>query len=326
MTDTPTPITALSADELKNFMSEKFPDLVEKKLVETEAPKPRKICIALLAYDGRMEVRMSSSLMQSAMALAHAGFAITIIHRDGDSMVARGRSFLASQFLENDGLKDCTDLIMIDVDLAWSDPNVLVRLCSHPVDVVAAAYPYKDDQGNFPLRWPSTGLMEENGLWEVQAVTPGFLRISRNMLEKVAREMPWLRFADRGTGEGKKCWMFFDNLARPTGVFDEGYVFCEHVKALGGKIWLDPDIDLTHIGKKAYNFGTIRQWLEKKAETFTQLEHEFPHIPPLKLMGKAMEMGLNEKPDIKSIAEELEKEDKSGSSVTIPYATSGEAA
>ena len=51
---------------------------------------------------------------------------------------------------------------------------------------------------------------------------------------------------------------------------------------------LDPHINITHIGLKAYNHGTIAQWLERKAETFTQLESEYPGIPPLVLMKKAM--------------------------------------
>jgi hypothetical protein len=77
-------------------------------------------------------------------------------------------------------------------------------------------------------------------------------------------------------------------LQRPSGVYDEGYVFAERARQSGFKIHMDPDLNLTHIGLKAYNHGTIRQWLERKAETFDRLESEFPNVPPLVLMRKAM--------------------------------------
>lgn len=278
------PLTKLSANELRDFMKDNLPPgLVEKK----PEPKRKKICLGILSYDGKIETRTVSSIMMAVMQAAERGWGFTMIWRDGDSMVARGRSFLASQFLQVEQCKDCTDFVQIDADLAWSGDE-FVRICEHPVDIVGGAYPFKDESGDFPLRWPATGLMEENGLWEVQAVTPGFLRVSRYCLERIAADMPWLEFRDRGNAEGIRSWMFFDNLQRPSGVYDEGYVFCERAKQAGFKTYLDPDLNISHIGKKAFNHGTIRQWLERKSAHFEKLEAEFPNVPPLKLMSKVM--------------------------------------
>lgn len=277
-------LTSLSKDELQEFMKDKLPaDFAEAK---ADPPK-KKIALALLSYDGRIHCKTAIAISAFVMQCAAKGWGFTYILRESDSMVARGRSFLASQFLENPGSKDCTDLVFVDTDLAWSGDE-LMRLCMHDVDVVGAAYPYKDESGDFPLRWPSEGLTEENGLWNVQAVTPGFFRVTRKALERVAQEMPWLQFNDRGNPEGQRSWMFFDNLHRPSGIYDEGYVFCERWRGVGGKVWLDPDLDLTHIGLKAYNHGTLRGWLDKKAKTFEKLESEHPNVPPLRLMEKAM--------------------------------------
>jgi len=277
-------LTKLSAEELKEWAQRNLPPgFVEK-------PKPteqRRIALGLLAYNGTLHTRTMMCLMQAVAQCAAQGWAFTIIQRDADSMVARGRSFLASQFLENPESANCTDLVFIDTDLAWDGPEFL-RLCSHPVDVIGGAYPYKDESGDFPLRWPPDGLMEENGLWSVQAVTPGFFRVTRRALEKIAREMPWLEFKDRGNKDNQRSWMFFDNLQRTTGVYDEGYIFCERWRQVGGKVWLDPDLNLTHIGMKAFNHGTLRQWLDRKSQTFEKLESEFPNVPPLLLMKKAM--------------------------------------
>lgn len=277
-------VTKMSADEVHRFAEESFPGITEPKAPE---PEQKRVAIAILSYDASIYVRTMNSIMGSIIRMMSMGWGVTFIERDNDSMVARGRSVIASQFLETEECKNCTDLVMIDTDLTWNGDE-LIRLCAHPVDVVGGAYPYKDDSGDMPLRWPTDGLMEENGLWKVQAVTPGFLRMSRRILEKISREMSWLEFKDRGNKEGQRSWMFFDNKHRPSGIYDEGYIFCEHVRQVGGTVWLDPDLNLTHIGLKAYNHGTIRQWLEKKGETLEKLVSDFPGIPPLILQKAAM--------------------------------------
>jgi hypothetical protein len=283
--------TKLSAEELNKFA-------VDTGVVSQDsAPTQKRICLGILAHDAKIYSRTHACLMQALVQCGQQGWGFTFIQRDSDSMVARGRSFIASQFLTNPDCASCTDLVFIDTDLAWN-ADEFIRLCSHPVDVVGGAYPFKDESGNMPLRWPPDGLMEDSttGLWQVQATTPGFFRVTRKALEKIAREMPWLEFKDNGNAEGQRSWMFFDNLQRPTGVYDEGYVFCEHWRQCGGTVWLDPDLNLTHIGLKAYNHGTIRDWLNRKAETFEKLESEYPGVPPLKLMKAAM----GEKIDLKA--------------------------
>lgn len=291
-------LTQLPAEELKKFAADHFPGLVDKPPEE----KPNKrICLALLSYNGLIHCRTMMCMMQAVMQCAAKGWGFTYILREADSMVARGRSFLASQFLENPESKNCTDLVFVDTDLTWNGDE-FIKLCEHPVDVVGGAYPFKDESGDFPLRWPADGLFEENGLWVVQAVTPGFFRVSRRALEKMAREMPWLEFKDRGNPEGQRSWMFFDNLHRPSGIYDEGYIFCERWRTLGGKVYLDPDFNLTHVGMKAYNHGTLRQWLDRKSATFEKLESEYPNLPPLTLMKKTM----GEKVDLEAEAARVE--------------------
>lgn len=277
-------LTTLSAEEVHEFARENFPEIAPPKADE---PAKRKICLAILSYDARIHCRTMMCLMQAVMQCAAKGWGFTYVLREADSMVARGRSFLASQFLSNPQTKDCTDLVFIDTDLSWSGDE-FIKLIEAPVDVIGGAYPYKDESGDFPLRWPSDGLFEENGLWVVQAVTPGFFRVSRRALEKMAREMPWLEFRDRGNDQGLTYWMFFDNIQRPSGVYDEGYIFCERWRSCGGKVYLDPNYNLTHIGMKSYNHGTLKQWLDRKSETFEKLESEFPGLPPLMLVNKAM--------------------------------------
>src|SRR5262245_9319592 len=153
MTDSTSPnLTALSAQELKEYMKDTLPE----GLIEPEKPQPqgRSICLGLLSYDGKMNCRTHICLTQASIACLQRGWGFTYILREGDSMVARWRSFIASQFLEAEGTQSCTDLVFIDTDLSWNGDE-FIRLIEAPVDVIGGAYPYKDESGDFPLRWPS---------------------------------------------------------------------------------------------------------------------------------------------------------------------------
>lgn len=251
-----------------------------------DSPPPeqaRKVCVALLSHDGRGECRTFLSIIQGLAALSAAGWQTMLTLREGDSMVARGRSVLASEFLLKPEMADCTDLLFIDTDLTFDGP-ALARILSHDVDVVAGGYPYKNDKGTFPVRWSSDGVFEHNGLWIMQGVTPGFLRIRRQALEKITVELPFLKFDN----EGSPAWMFFDNLHRPNGVYDEGFIFCEHWRSVGGTVFIDPDIEIGHIGRKIYQPGTVRQWMMNAQAKIPEANTKYPHVHPTELLRHLM--------------------------------------
>ncbi len=275
----------LSGDELKQFMEDNFPGAIPEDRKE-EPPKHRRIVIGTLSYDGKMHCKHAFGLLQAGFAIAKAGYELSFVLREGDSMVARGRNVLLAKFLED---PKNTDLVLVDTDLDFT-PDDFMRLVEARTsdgklcDVVAGCYPYKDDSGQFPLRWSVDGLLEDNGLWEVQAVTPGFLKLSRNCLDKMTHNLPHLAYTDNALGDGRLSWMLFDNACRQNGVYDEGYIFCEYWKQLGGKVYIDPQINISHIGVKAYNHGTVINWLERTAENVQKLKADFPHIPDLDLV------------------------------------------
>ena len=275
-------------DELKAFAA--------KHAAKLEPPAPnvldlrtlpkRHVCVALLSIDAKMFCRSAVSLLQAAVRCGDLGWGFTYILRESDSMVGRGRSQLASRFFIEEGTKDCTDLVFVDTDVYW-DADEFMRLMSHEVDVVAGAYPFKNESGNFPLRWPSQGLLEQNGLWIVQAATPGFLRIRRQALARMVTEMPWLEYTDAHGDAAHRCWMFFDNLHRANGIYDEGYVFCERWRGVGGTVYVDPKIHLKHIGLKVYDHGTLEQWNQRKTAEVQNLNLKYPNVDVMTLFNKS---------------------------------------
>ncbi len=280
------PLAHLSNNEIKQFVEDNFPDAVTEEHRLKQPPKHRRIVIGTLSYDGKMHCKHAFALLQAGFAIAKAGYELSFVLREGDSMVARGRNVLVAKFLEDPAN---TDLVLVDTDLDFSPEDFMKlveaktsdgKLC----DVVAGCYPYKDDAGQFPLRWPIDGLFENNGLWEVQAVTPGFLKLSRNCLDRMTAQLPHLAYIDNALGDGRTSWMLFDNACRQNGVYDEGYVFCEHWHQVGGRVYIDPTVNISHIGVKAYNHGTVINWLERTAENVKSLKADFPHIPDMDLV------------------------------------------
>ncbi len=267
---------AATAEELKAFAARHLPTMQLEPADLRSLPK-RHVCVALLSYDAKMFIRSAAALLQAAARCGELGWGFTYILRESDSMVARGRSQLASRFFTHESAKDCTDLVFVDTDVYW-DGDDLIRLLSHDVDVVAGCYPFKNEGGNFPLRWSSQGLLEKNGLWVVQAATAGFMRIRRQALGQIVAEMPWLEYTDAHGDANHRCWMFFDNLARPNGIYDEAYVFCERWRGVGGTVYIDPKIHLKHIGLKIYDHGTIEAWNMRKTKDVEALNLKYPNV------------------------------------------------
>jgi hypothetical protein len=225
----------------------------------------RKICIAIPSYSGMGHMRTHFALLDGILDLASRGWEFTYMFRDHDSMIARARSVMVTNFLYGEQYKDATDLVMIDSDLSWQFGG-LGRICAHDVDVVGGAYPFKVDDLRFPIKFldrPSE--LGPDGIMEVRGVTPGFFRMTRRVLERMTEVYhEELSFAERDVPGGTSV-MLFENCVRRSGVSDEGFIFCERWRRLGGKVWCDPEIKMTHWGTKGFD-GMLGDWLRDRTK------------------------------------------------------------
>lgn len=219
----------------------------------------RKVFVAIPAYTGQVHVGAAASLVQSAYEVAADGVLLDVRMQAGDSLITFARNLLLAQFLAS----DCTDLVFVDSDISW-EAGALLRLLSHPVDFVAGAYRYKRDDEDYPIGWlPKDELHAENGLLEVARVPFGFVRLTRAAcyrMTAVAADKP---FRHRSAPE-IQCHAIFDLEYRDGTYIGEDFVFCDRWRGQGGKVWLDPELSLTHHGQKSYP-GHIGNWLKGRA-------------------------------------------------------------
>ncbi len=219
----------------------------------------RKIFVALPAHTGQMHLPTMSCLFSDVMALADHGISVSLNSDCGNSDVANARNKALADFLSS----DCTDMVFIDWDVTW-EAGALRRLIDHPVDFVAGSYPQRKDPLEFVVAWnkrelwadPKTGLLEAAGLGA------GFWRISRHVAEMMTVGYAHLEFECKETADGK-AWGVFDNFIVDRRRYGEDMAFCKRWTDIGGQIWIDPEIEMGHIGPKTFK-GTLGQWLRDR--------------------------------------------------------------
>ena len=234
--------------------------------------------IATPSYSGAMTTAYVRSLLALVNLAWARGFPMQTRFLDGDSLIPRARNRLAAEFLAD---ARWTHLLWIDADIGF-EPEAVLRLLLADREVVAGAYPYKADG------WPAAGLpqplpaglrrtdfdtltarfpvshltppaaADADGFVEVRHAPTGFMLIARSALERMARELPELRYTADPLSDGTPApwphYRFFDIMVEPDGgrYLSEDFAFCERWRGLGGRVFIDGQSDLVHHGAHGY--------------------------------------------------------------------------
>lgn len=205
------------------------------------------------------------SMFQTVYALArHTSVEFDFIELSGDSYVWRARNLLVERFL----LSDCTHLIFIDSDQGWSLES-LMRLLKADVEVVGGAYPtknawehysvvvYTDDKGIPELN-------KDNGLIRAQKVPTGFMKIKREVFEKMKKAYPdnWY-WEGSGSDSVRRIYSYFGHLTLDHVAYGEDISFCKRWEAIGGELWVEPRCTISHVGTKTWT-GNYDSYLKRQ--------------------------------------------------------------
>lgn len=228
-----------------------------------------KIRVAVPVYDGKLHVKFVLGLLNE-QAIAHGfGDAIEFSFVTGNAGIVQARNQLAHEFMESDDDR----LVFLDADITF-EPGSLVKLAHRPEDLVGGAYRHKQSTETYPIVWlPDT---EGNGLWanksgliEVQALPTGFLSISRNLLEAFKTKWPERLVAHMD----HVSFTYFQMPFHEGNHYGEDYFFCKEWRELGGKVYLDPEIKLTHWEfNPTPHVGHIGEFLKRRVVTPTKME------------------------------------------------------
>ncbi|GAA4491351.1 hypothetical protein [Gluconacetobacter tumulicola] len=238
--------------------------------MEQTEQQTAKIFIATPCFGGQVtqeymeSVIACTGVMRTPMTLSLLG---------DDAMISRARNTLVHQFFTR---SDASHLLFIDADIGFA-AEAPARLLAADKDLIAGMYPIKDrfwDKGtqenilrgepqeSASLRYVGeTDAMHET--WEkgplirTHYAGTGFMMISRKAIARMIKHHPetaYRRIDAAGSGDGSPHHALFDASIDPeTGTYlSEDFTFCRRWRELGGEVWLDTSLSLTHAGRAAY--------------------------------------------------------------------------
>ena len=232
--------------------------------------KQARLVVGTPCYGGLVTMRYMQSLCMLLLQAPRLDLAVQLEMIGYESLITRGRNTLLTKFLDQ---ADATHLFFIDSDIAF-DVNQVTRMIAFNQDVVAGMYPLKQMEWDTAaiarvnagerlehaaLRYvglPCEGKEAEQrqGFVTAQYAGTGFMLIKRKVLEQMITAYPQTRFTSSHhtstPSTSRNQYALFDCIIdEKSGAYlSEDYTFCKRWRELGGKIWLDTQSTLTHIG------------------------------------------------------------------------------
>jgi hypothetical protein len=210
----------------------------------------------------------AQSLFATGALLAKQGVKSGLIVISGSSNLPKARNALAAYFLAS----EFDDMLLIDDDMEWK-AGAVMRLIASDKAVIGAVGRRKTDKVSWCLRFLDGSEQQlhqdEFGALEVAMLGTGMLKISRSAFEQIIAERPDLKHPNPDDDMPKDVAEHYYRFFR-FGDQDEGedYMFSQLWRSVGGQVWVDPEIELGHIGEKTYTgrLGDILVAVVKQVE------------------------------------------------------------
>jgi len=221
-------------------------NLSEEDLVKLRAAK---IHFCLPCYGGNVSEGTLISICKFMSTAQSLGMSFNLDTMVNESLIPRGRNSLVAKMLYF--LPKSTHLMFVDADIGFEVEDIF-KLILADKDIVGGLYPKKGLPISYVVNKTPDGLKEGN-LVEVRNIGTGFMLIKREVLETMIAAHPELHYID-AIGLDQKYDPFkyalfdtkIDEITRE--YLSEDYLFCQRWQEMGGKIWADLSITLSHIG------------------------------------------------------------------------------
>jgi hypothetical protein len=204
----------------------------------------RKVLISAPSYDGKVNVWHATALAETSKIGLSRGINVVAVYMSYDALVQRARNDIFQMAYES----EVDDLVFIDCDVDWN-PEDLFRLLEHDVDVVAAPIIKKTDEEHlYSVKLLGEYSPKENGLVEVDGCATGFFRVRFDAIKKMYEAAE--PYQERQ--KQKSSRMVFEVKVVDGSLWAEDIIFCEKWRKMGGKVYIDPNINCGHSGEKRW--------------------------------------------------------------------------
>jgi len=236
----------------------------------------KKLMIGTPMYGGMCSAYYAFSNINLTRIACERNIPLSFQFTTTESLITRARTGIANMFLKS----DCTHLLFIDADIGF-DPEDVFKLLSHDLDLVCGGYPAKNiDWDNIsaaaqrgvpaqtlptfasPYIYNRLEVQAEDvpkGLVEVKNAGTGFMMIKKSVFEKLSNHVPdYLN--NQFDNYGTRAKEFFSTAIKNDILLSEDHYFCEKWREIGGRIYIDPSINLKHIGTYVYQ-SSPNHWI-----------------------------------------------------------------
>lgn len=255
-----------------------------RKDIDLEFIKKTHVHYCTPCYGGQVTEPFFRSWCKAHMLFTKHEIPYSVTTSANESLVSRARCHMVAYMMAN---PQATHLMFIDADINF-DPIDILHMLQHDKDIIVGAYPKKDlnwaKMKNHLVSNPDTPLEEfqsmgsnyalnfdlkynqdnnpiistEDGLIKLKDAATGFMLIKREVIMKMIDNYPDLYFNnDLNIGPEFEKWtyLFFDVMheQETKRYLSEDYAFCRRWQAIGGEVWLDPLVNLDHVGHFTFN-------------------------------------------------------------------------
>ncbi len=182
-----------------------------------------------------------AALEASIPLLDGAGIEHAAVYEVGCPYISSARATLLRKAMDTEP----DAVVFIDHDMSW-EPAGLNRLLSTDDDVLAATYRYRLDDESYmgtlidgPEHRP---VVRDDGCIAAELVPAGFLKVTKRAVHKFMGAYPDLIFGPRFHPSVD----LFNHGAHDGLWWGEDYAFSRNWRAMGEKLWIMPDISITH--------------------------------------------------------------------------------
>lgn len=214
------------------------------------------LAVLIPAIRGWVSVETSRMTDGIQLLLYQHGIMASIYYLKRNPYLADARNMLTNIFLSS----TATDMLFIDDDVG-STPQAVLQIAQAKRAFVAGIYPQKTEDGS--VRWPVQFdtpeiQVDDDGFIDNPISVPtGFLRLNRAVFDALDHE-DYLNHTAAGPLE--MCKGFFKSGPQNGRYVGEDPDLCMRWRALGGKIYIIPDLDFTHSGEFVWR-GNFGRWM-----------------------------------------------------------------
>ena len=277
------------SDEVKTI-----PMDLEGEIINYLTKNRVKVCLLTPCYGSVCFVNYVFCLMKTKELLTKYNIELEIKFCKNDSLVSRARNNLIAKAMSDPSI---THILFIDNDITWDPVNVIKLIISdkpliggvYPLkhynweklsndkDFVKKVIDKKNNSMlknvmdddlliqhsllDYNMNYSTNKIKIHKNITEVKHIATGFMMIKRGVIEKMFQAFPNTKYIDDvhflEPNENEFAYALFDCAVENGHYLSEDWLFCNRWTNLGGKIFIDVSINLTHTGIEDYNGSYI---------------------------------------------------------------------